>query len=338
MKRLLGISVFFVLAAWAASAVPTDVTYTEGDTSEKLKSGVVQDAQIGDVLNTGDTVKTGSDGAAELNQKGITIKISKGTVFTLMERASGDKTTPVLSVALGSLKYKLDKLSGSEPEIRTNGAVAGVRGTEFSVFAGADGSTLIAVDSGQVDVESQGKTVQLAAAQGTEVPLGKPPGDPIPLKSDQIDYSKWNQDKLDSMLADPLGSMDTIQAAMDDYVKNVADYYGQYVASRKQLDDAVKTVAQIFKEKGKDEADKYQQAMVNPLALQTSSLVLNYRFYALAALSLRTYVAGRMYVTLKARYITNPDDSAWKDFFDKYNALLAVFEQSIAPQLVNADI
>ena len=138
-----------------------------------------------------------SDGQVELNQKGVTIKISHGTVFTLMERAGSDgKTSTVVSVALGSLKYKYDKMTGSEPEIRTNGAVAGVRGTEFTVFAGADGSTLIAVDSGQVDVESEGKTVQLAAAQGVEVPLGKPPGDVVPLKSDQIDYSKWNNDKL----------------------------------------------------------------------------------------------------------------------------------------------
>ena len=216
--------------------LPTDITYTEGDATERLKTGKQQDAQIGDVLNTGDTLKTGSDGAVELNQKGVTIKISKGTVFTLMERAAADgKTTTVLSVALGSLKYKYDKVSGSEPQIRTNGAVAGVRGTEFTVFSGADGSTLIAVDSGQVDVESEGKIVQLAAAQGIEVPLGKPPGDPIPLKSDQIDYSKWNGDKLAAMLADPIGSMATIQSAMDEYIKNTADYYNQYLASNEQL-------------------------------------------------------------------------------------------------------
>ncbi len=338
MKRNLGFAALFLLVAWAASAVPTDVTYTDGDTSEKLKSGVIQDAQIGDVLNTGDTIKTGSDGSAELNQKGVTIKISRGTVFTLMERATANGTRPVLSVALGSLKYKFDKISGDEPDIRTNGAVAGVRGTEFTVFAGADGSTLIAVDSGQVDVQSEGKTVQLAAAQGTEVPLGKPPGDPIPLKSDQIDYSKWNADKLSAMLADPLAAMDTIQSAMDEYVKNADDYYSQYLDSRKQLDEAVKTQQQIFKDKGAAEANKYQNDVFFPLTVQTSRLVLNYRFYSLAALSLRTYVAGRMYVTLKARYIASLDDPVWTDFLAKYNAFMSTFEQSITPRLVDADI
>lgn len=338
MKTRLSILVFLLLAALAVSAVPTDITYTEGDTAEKLKSGVVQDAQIGDVLNTGDTLKTGADGAAELDQKGVTIKISSGTVFTLMERAAGDTTTTVLSVALGSLKYKYDKISGAEPEIRTNGAVAGVRGTEFTVFAGADGSTLIAVDSGQVDVQSEGKTVQLAAAQGVEVPLGKPPGDPISLKSDQIDYSKWNSDKLAAMLADPIGAMATIQGAMDEYVRNAADYYQQYLASNEQLKQADETATRIQQEKGADEARKYRLENYFPLTVQTSRLVLNYRFYSLAALSLRRFVAGRMYVTLKARHIANPDAPEWKDFQEKFSSFLSTFEQSIAPRLVNADI
>ncbi len=166
-----------------ASAVPADITYSEGDTTLKLKSGKQQDAQIGDVMNTGDTLKTGKDGLAELNQKGVTIKISNGTVFTLMEKSEAGQTASVMSLALGSIKFKYGKIGGSEPQIRTNGAVAGVRGTEFTVFSGADGSTLFAVDSGQVTVESEGKSVDLAANQGVEVPLGQPPGDIIALQS-----------------------------------------------------------------------------------------------------------------------------------------------------------
>ena len=75
-----------------------------------------------------------------------------------------------------------------------------------------------------------------------------------------------------------------------------------------------------------------------PSRIRHRASCLNYRFYSLAALSLRTFVAGRMYVTLKARYITNPDDSAWKDFLAKYDAFLSTFEQSITPRLVDADI
>jgi hypothetical protein len=338
MKRSLFCAGLLLAGAMIASAAPADITYTEGDTTLKLKTGKQQDAQIGDTLNTGDTLKTGKDGLAELNQKGVTIKISKGTVFTLMERDLAGKTASVLSVALGSIKYKYDKVSGSEPLIRTNGAVAGVRGTEFTVFSGADGSTLIAVDSGQVDVEAEGKTVQLAAAQGVEVPLGQPPGEAIPLKSDQIDYSKWNEEKLASMLADPVGSITTIQSVMDEYAKNATDYYNQYLASSLQLQQAFQTYQQTVRDKGADEAKKYQEDVYVPLTIQTSRLVLNYRFYSLAALSLRRYIAGRMYVILKARYITNQDAPEWKDFQAGFKNFLSTFEQSIAPRLVDADI
>ena len=65
------------------------------------QNGKTQDAQIGDVMNTGDTLRTGADGLSELNQKGVTIKIASRTVFTLMEREQGGKTASVMSVALG---------------------------------------------------------------------------------------------------------------------------------------------------------------------------------------------------------------------------------------------
>ena len=128
----------------------------------------------------------------ELDQKGVTIKIAHNTVFTLMEKAQGNQSTSVLSVALGSIKFRYDKLTGTEPQVRTNGAVAGVRGTEFTVFSGADGSTLFAVDSGQVTVEAAGQSVDLAASEGVEVPLGKPPGDKFTVQRDQVNYSTWN--------------------------------------------------------------------------------------------------------------------------------------------------
>ena len=205
MKKPITCAALLLLGAFALSAAPADVTYTEGDATIHTKAGTTQDAQIGDVMNTGDTLRTGADGQSELDQKGVTIKISPKTVFTLMEREQGGKTSSVLSVALGSIKFRYDKLTGSEPLVRTNGAVAGVRGTEFSVYSGADGSTLIAVDSGLVNVESGGKSVDLGPKEGVEVPLGKPPGDKFAIPDKPMDYSTWNNGKLDAMLADPVG-------------------------------------------------------------------------------------------------------------------------------------
>jgi hypothetical protein len=338
MTKAFACAAFLLFGALALSAMPADVTYVDGDASIRLKSGKARDAQIGDVMNTGDTLRTGADGQAELNQKGVTVKIAPKTVFTLMEREQGGKTSSVLSVALGSIKFRYDKLTGSEPMVRTNGAVAGVRGTEFSVFAGADGSTLIAVDSGLVTVESEGTSVDLGAKEGVEVPLGKPPGDKFTVPDKLVDYSKWNEGKLDAMLADPMAAMASIERTLNDYIKNVSDYNATFLEYMARLDAERQKRAQIFKDKGAADATRYDQEVLVPLMVQTTHLIMNVRYFALAALSMRRFVAGRLYLFMKAESIAHLDNPQWTNFLSRFNDVLGSFEQSIVPQLVAADI
>ncbi|HVO38508.1 MAG TPA: FecR domain-containing protein, partial [Spirochaetia bacterium] len=270
MKHALLPAVISLAIAGAGYAVPTDVTYTDGDATTRLTSGKQHDTVIGDVLNTGDSIKTGADGEVEMNQKGVTIRVNHGTVFTLMEREQKGQKSPVVSVALGSIKFRYNKLTGQEPIVRTNSAVLGVRGTDFTVFSGADGSTLIAVDSGQVTVEAEGKSVELAAAEGVEVPLGGAPGDKFTVHSDQIDYSKWNDDKLKAMLADPVAAIGTLESTLDEYIKSIAGYDTSYRASNERLKVIQEERVRIFKEKGEDEARKFMQESEFPIADQTA--------------------------------------------------------------------
>jgi hypothetical protein len=338
MKKPLACAAFLLLGALALSAAPADVTYTEGDATIHTKAGKTQDVQIGDVMDTGDTLRTGADGLSELDQKGVTIKIAPKTVFTLMEREQGGATKPVLSVALGSIKFSYKKLTGSEPLVRTNGAVAGVRGTEFSVYAGSDGSTLIAVDSGLVNVESGGKSVDLGPREGVEVPLGQPPGNKFTLGDKPIDYSKWNEGKLDAMLADPVAAMTSIETTLNDYIKNVTDYKATYLEYKAKLEDVKTKRAQMVKEKTANEVAAFDNDVGIPLSIQTATVYLNVRFFSLGALSMRRFIAGRLYLYMKAQSITHPDDPRWTGFLVSFNEMLSRFEQSIAPQLDAADI
>jgi hypothetical protein len=338
MKILAASAAFLLAASLSLSAIPADITYSEGDASVRLKSGKQQDAEIGIAVNTGDTLKTGADGLVELNQKGVNIKIAHNTVFALMERAQGNQTTSVLSVTLGSIKFRYDKLTGSEPQVRTNGAVAGVRGTEFTVFSGADGSTLFAVDSGQVTVEAEGKSVDLGASEGVEVPLGKPPGDKFTVHRDQVNYSTWNDDKLQAMLADPEAAMTSIETAMAGYITDVNDYAALFIEYKQKLDAERANRQKITDEKGKEEGTKYETDVVFPLMVQTSSLSLNLAYSSLAALSLRRFVAGRLYILLKSRLIAHPDDQMWIGFTSRFGNLLEQFEEAITPHLVEANI
>ena len=97
-------------------------------------------------------------------------------------------------------------------------------------------------------------------------------------------------------------------------------------------------MAEIAKTKGATEAQRYNTDVVFPLMLKTLALGLNVRYSGLAALSLRRFVAGRLYLFMKARFIAEPEGTQWTDFLQRYDALLAGFEKSISPVLVEADI
>ncbi len=337
MRRIL--IALYVLAAAALSAVPTDIVYSEGDaTLRRAQTGKVQDAEIGEAVNVGDMIKTGKDGIVELDQKGVILKVNKNTVFTLMEREKAGKKTGVVNIVLGSVKMRYDKLTGQEPIMQTASCSAGVRGTELTVFAGADGSSLFAVESGLVEVEAEGKTVELAAGEGVEVRPGQPPGDKFKVRTDLMDYSAWNDSKVEAMMANPPAAIHAIQDQLTEYVKSVEAFKAYYKEYSARLADERQKAIEMAKTKTKEETKKYEEEFVFPLTLQTSSLYLNMRFYSLAALSLRRFVAGRMYTLMKARYIMMPKDPAYEEFLTGYDNFLAVFEEFIAPHLVAADI
>jgi hypothetical protein len=327
-----------LLAASTLSAVPAGVVYTEGAASVRFKSGSERDAAIGDTLNTGDTVRTGADGLVELDQKGVRLDIASDTVFTLMEREKGGRTAGVFSVALGSVKFRYDRLTGQEPLIQTNSCIAGVRGTEFSVFAGVDGSALIVVDKGTVTVEAEGRSVALEPEEGVEVRPGQPPGDKFRIPKEKIDYRKWNEDKLTSLLGDPVAA---IQSTIDQlrFYTSQSDAFGKlYDEYRSKLQSEEQKRLKIAQEQGVEIARKYENETVFPLRVQTGNLFLNVRYYSLAALSLRRYVGGRMYMLLKIKHITSPTDETYTQFLSLFRQLLSEYEDNIVPLLVETDI
>jgi hypothetical protein len=326
-----------VLVLFCGFAVPNDVIYSEGDATVKFQEGYVEDVYIGDVYDTGDTVTTGYDGFVELDQQGLVLKINPDTVFTLQEKEEKGEKTGVFSLALGSIKFRYDRITGKEPMIQTPSCVAGVRGTEFSVFAGADGSALIVVDSGLVEVESEGKTVQLTADEGVEVQPGEPPGEKFVVHRDQIDYKTWNDDRVEAMLADPVLAMERLQDRLDYYIKMVQDYdhlYSEYLA---EVEEERQKNKERAKKEGEDAALRYENEVIFPLSVETFNLGLNVRYFALAALSMRRYVAGRTYLLLKARYISDGANNTFSEYRNLFVSFLEQFEDSIVPQLVEAD-
>jgi hypothetical protein len=272
----------------------------------------------------------------ELEQKGVTLRIGPGTVFTIMEKEQRGKSTGVLSLVLGSIKFRYDRLTGQEPLIQTASCIAGVRGTELTVYAGVDGSALIVVEKGAVSVEAEGAAVELAPEEAVEVRPGQPPGEKIKVQRDQIDYRTWNDEKLKALTADPLASLEAVRDSLEYYIRQVNEYAELHRANKALLEQARRNQEEIFRTKGKEEARKHDAEVTSPLALLTFNQSLNTRYFALAALSLRRYVVARMYLMQKTRFMA--ESVGFDEFLRPFEGLLERFEQEIVPFLVEADI
>ena len=145
MKNIL-IILFAAVITVGGFAQTADLVFVDGWVDIK-SAGETFEAFAGDTLRTGESVITGSDSYAELAQKNLsTIIVKPDSIFTIREIETDSGRETVLSTTVGAVSFKFGKLLGKEPMLATPSAVAGIRGTELTVYAGEDGSTLFAVD------------------------------------------------------------------------------------------------------------------------------------------------------------------------------------------------
>lgn len=326
-----------MLVAAGLSAITAKVVDTEGPATVQRVAGKAEKVAIGKSYTTGDSIRTGKNGLVELSQDGLTIRIGPSTVFTLLEKEQGGRPRGVLAVTLGSVKMKYDRLTGSEPMIQSSSCIAGVRGTELTIWAAADGASQLIVDSGLVTVEAFGKAVDLGPDEAVEVVNGQPPGDKYMVPKERPGYESWDTDRIKALLAEPLATLAGMRERLAYYALNVAEFRNRYLDVNARLKAARQTMIAMKQEQGADAAAAYENDVVTPLMVQNGGLVLNYRYFGVVALSMRRFVGSRMYLMLKVMYATTPEDPVWMDFLDQYAIFVNEFEKSIMPVLVDAD-
>lgn len=335
---LLMITLVLLLSVSAgAFAVPAKVVYTDGPATVRLSSGKTEAVKAGRSYDTGDSIRTGKAGEVELSQDGLIIRVGPSTVFTLMEKDVGGKPKGVLAVTLGAVKIKYERLTGSEPMIQSVGCIAGVRGTELTVWAGADGASQIIVTEGLVNVEAYDREVLLGPDDAVEVINGKPPGEKFSVQREAVDRGKWDAERIAAILADPLAALSGMRDRLAYYAASVSASYGWFLDAKSRLKSAREAMAEVGQKEGKDAAAAYEKQFVAPLVSENQSAVLEYRYFGLAALEMRRFVGSRMYLLLKVAYAATPDAPAWTSFARQYAAFVADFERDIVPVLVDAD-
>jgi len=269
-------------------------------------------------------------------ENGSTIKVTQNSVFGYSSTGTGTDSRTVLATTAGKVSYKLNKVAGKSPVIQTNSMVAGVRGTEFEVYAGRDGSVMLAVTGGIVDVESQGQMVSLEKNEAVEVTPGQAPGEKFVFLGREENFSDWNQGKMDDFFKDPVAGLAKVEEQLAGYKAALDALKGPYekgTAEWKQITEEYKKVLA-----GGDESviKKFQNEQLYPAQNQRLTLILNIRYYSLNYLSVRRFVVSNMYMEMKSRYPVNQTADI-KNFFDNHRTLLARYETGIVPELNEND-
>jgi hypothetical protein len=210
MKWLTGF-VVVSLAALAVAAVtesPQSYDYAVVALKRKLfleTADGEQELQVGAVIKSGDTLRTGSRSRAELEvtEYAARFVLSSKTRF----RLAHDRPGVLLEIERGSLRAVFGTLPEGDTRERlvaTPSAVLAVRGTEYGVEVEKDGDTSIAVFEGTVEVweaSGVGERILIHAGQASRVRRGKAPSSPKP---HQLSSRDWDRGRRN--INRPMGS------------------------------------------------------------------------------------------------------------------------------------
>jgi len=324
------------LSVWADDAL---LVYTEGEVDVDHGYGKREMAFIGDPVLTGESVITGPTGYAELERgQSTSITVQPDTIFTLEQTASEGEEREVMRCTLGSVSYRFQMMRGREPYLVTPSAAAGIRGTEVTVTAADDGSSLFVVQSGSVEVEAQGSTVTLEADEGVEVRPGEAPGEKFEVKRGGIDYSQWREARREAFIEDPVAAALALERRFNSLVAKVEELTPIYVESKRWLDYEREQMKEVEQEKGVEARKEYYREKVSPLEIESHNAFVTLRYWARTSLSLRRYVLGRMYMSLKSSYISDLENPKYREFLEVYQRILDVYEEKVVPPLTDADL
>jgi len=192
----------------------TALTVLSGEVMVRHGSGDFVAAKDGQVLNEGDTLRTGADARAVLTYfEGSTVTVEPETQLTIESSATlaDGGTVVVMSQAFGRSWHVVTKLitGSSKYDVKTPANTASVRGTAFEVASTENATTVTTTEgtvlSNTVDPDN-GRRVNVPVAAGTT--LTQPKNEaatfahPAPAPERKVTVTV---DATNSLVVDPLG-------------------------------------------------------------------------------------------------------------------------------------
>ena len=196
-----------------ALAADTTLTVLAGEVMVRHAGADFAAAIDGDVLRSGDTIRTGGDGRAVLTYfEGSNVTIEPATELTIdaTQTTTDGGTVVLMTQTFGRTWHVVTKLitGGSRYEVRTPASTASVRGTEFEVDADTDTTTVNTTEGTVVQQVGAGTPssaeVRVPAGMSQTQRRNAPPAPAHPL-ADAVRKVTVEVGATNTLVVDPLG-------------------------------------------------------------------------------------------------------------------------------------
>lgn len=206
LLRVTAVLAVFIPWSLLAKAAPIEegvVDEVRGSVKVTTAEGKVRAVGLGVFLFSGDIVDTGRDGFIRIIMNGGTVlELRPQTRIHICDSRTTKNGNSAVVVYLGRIwSWVAGGTSGETTfEAHTPSAVAGVRGTEFSLAVGIDGSTRVGVDEGTVSLEGETNQVMVSRNYESEVEWSGRARLPRLYQRGEEEWKKWGEARQEFLI------------------------------------------------------------------------------------------------------------------------------------------
>ena len=269
------------------------VDWVSGEVTYSHYAGEWNKVDVGMNLGAGDMLKTGIDSEAILLEDGGEIHILENTEFTVSERVVDQKRKPAFMLFLGWMKFKIGRGAAQEPEIQTQTVNLTIRGTEFEVGSGFDGSTVVLLTDGSVAVQGKEEELVLVEGEGTEVGFGEEPRKKFKVMERVIDWDGWFAISEEAIKGNELDLLKRMLERFEDIYGQIKEYEDIRAGALEQKESLIAKRDESVEAGEMDEASEFAKK-ANEHGKIAFHSIINIRFLALSSIGLYD-MAERIY-------------------------------------------
>ncbi len=153
---------------------------------------------VGELLYGGDLARTDEGSEVQISMAdGSQLTIRSNTQVKMNDSRLSDGAASSVSLFFGRLWCKVARLAkGKSFHVETPMVVAGVRGTRYEVASFDDGTSLVGVEEGEVQVAADSQEVKVSGGQAVEAEYGMAPLQETAFDGSSRFWEQWRERRM----------------------------------------------------------------------------------------------------------------------------------------------